>query len=210
MKARLMLAALVLIVAGCVTPPSPEPEQTSPPSPELEQTSPPSKPDEPSASAESAEREARLEPERAPSRADTAARLRSEDLERLLSYFEHVRKLPAAELVRESESARAAFMGSRADFDRMRLAILISIPNTALNDDQRAADLLNPLVKNESSSLHGLALVMSAHLQERRRLETGMQGLQQNVQRLQQKLDALMSLERSLIDREQSTPPRKR
>ena len=197
MKARLMLAVIMLAVAGCVTPP-PEPEQTPPP-----------KPGEPSASAESPEREARVEPESAPSR-EAAARLRSEDLERLLSYFEHVRKLPAVELVRESESARGAFTRSRADFDRMRLAILLSIPNTALNDDQRAADLLDPLVKNQSASLHGLALIMSAHLQERRRLETGMQGLQQNVQGLQQKLDALMSLERSLIDREQSTPARKR
>ncbi|MNC98647.1 hypothetical protein D3C83_166750 [compost metagenome] len=58
--------------------------------------------------------------------------------------------------------------------------------------------------------MRGLALVMSAHLQERRRLESGMQNLQQNVQGLQQKLDALMSLERSLIDREQGTPARKR
>jgi hypothetical protein len=197
MKARWLLVPIVLAVAGCVVPPPTEPEQ--PP--------PPSKPEESSASGESPESEARVEP---PPRAEIPARVRSEDLERLLSYFEHVRKLPAAELVRESESARAAFMRGRADFDRMRLAILISIPNTALNDDQRAADLLDPLVKNQSSSLHGLALVMSAHLQERRRLETGMQGLQQNVQRLQQKLDALMSLERSLIDREQSTPARKR
>jgi hypothetical protein len=197
MKARWLLVPVVLAVAGCVVPPPTEPEQ--PP--------PPSKPEESSAPGESPESEARVEP---PPRAEIPARIRSEDLERLLSYFEHVRKLPAAELVRESESARAAFMRGRADFDRMRLAILISIPNTALNDDQRAADLLDPLVKNQSSSLHGLALVMSAHLQERRRLETGMQGLQQNVQRLQQKLDALMSLERSLIDREQSTPARKR
>ena len=197
MKARWLLVPIVLAVAGCVVPPPTEPEQ--PP--------PPSKPEESSAPGESPENEARVEP---PPRAEIPARIRSEDLERLLSYFEHVRKLPAAELVRESESARAAFMRGRADFDRMRLAILISIPNTALNDDQRAADLLDPLVKNQSSSLHGLALVMSAHLQERRRLETGMQGLQQNVQRLQQKLDALMSLERSLIDREQSTPARKR
>jgi hypothetical protein len=197
MKARWLLVPIVLAVAGCVVPPPTEPEQ--PP--------PPSKPEESSAPGESPESEARVEP---PPRAEIPARVRSEDLERLLSYFEHVRKLPAAELVHESESARAAFMRGRADFDRMRLAILISIPNTALNDDQRAADLLDPLVKNQSSSLHGLALVMSAHLQERRRLETGMQGLQQNVQRLQQKLDALMSLERSLIDREQSTPARKR
>jgi hypothetical protein len=138
------------------------------------------------------------------------ARLPPGDVERLLSYFEQIRKLPAAELGRENDSARAAFTRTRSDFDRMRLAIVLSIPNTALSDDQRAVDLLDPLVKSQNSSLRGLAFLVSAHLQERRRLESGMQSLQQNMQGLQQKLDALMSLERSLIDREQAAPARKR
>jgi hypothetical protein len=198
MNMRLILAGIVLVLAGCVTPPPAEPEE-----------SPPAvKPQE--SLGETQEREARPESEVAPSRVEIPARPDPEDLERLLSYFEHVRKLPAVDLVRESESARTAFTRTRSDFDRMRLAMLLSIPNTALSDDQRAADLLDPLVKNQNSSLRGFALLMSAHLQERRRLESGMQSLLQNAQRLQQKLDALMSLERSLIDREQSAPARKR
>jgi hypothetical protein len=200
MTARWILPIIALMLAGCVTPPPATPEP--PPSA--------AKPEESAVPGEAQEREARIEPEATQSRTEIPARARGDDVERLLSYFEQIRKLPAADLARENEGARAAFTRTRSEFDRMRLAMLLSLPNTALSDDQRAADLLEPLVKNENSSLRGLALVMSAHLQERRRLESGMQNLQQNVQGLQQKLDALMSLERSLIDREQGTPARKR
>lgn len=201
MTARLLLTAIALVLAGCVTPPPAEPEQPAVPA---------ARPEESPAPAETPEREARIEPEGTSPRAETPGWVRLDEVERLLTYFEQIRKLPAADFARENEGARAAFTRTRSEFDRMRLAMLLSVPNTALSDDQRAAELLEPLVKNQNSSLRGLALVMSAHLQERRRLESGMQNLQQNVQGLQQKLDALMSLERSLIDREQGTPARKR
>ena len=195
MSARRLLAALALLVAGCVTPP-PEPEAEVFPQPaETVKETP-----EPNA------RTAVI----APQPGETPRRVRNDEVERLLAYFENVRKLPPADLAREGESARAAFNRTRSDFDRARLALLLSIPNTALNDDQRAFDMLDPLVKNPSANLHAFAILVSAHVQERRRLESSMQNLQHNVQGLQQKLDALMSLERSLIDREQPIPPRKR
>jgi hypothetical protein len=194
MNARRLLAGLTFLLAGCVTPP-PEPE------------APRAEP------AESVKEAPDPDPKVAviaPPPGEIPKRVRNDDVERLLSYFESVRKLPPADLAREGEGARAAFSRTRSDLDRARLALLLSIPNTALNDDQRAFDLLDPLVKNPSSNLHALATLVSAHVHERRRLESGMQNLQNNVQGLQQKLDALMSLERSLIDREQPIPPRKR
>ena len=192
----LVLAALVL--GGCVTPPPASEAPASPaaaPAPSNETP------------AEPPEAVARIEPQIV---APAPPPVRSDDVDRLLSYFEHVRKLPAGEFLRESDSARNAFNRTRSDFERARYAMLLSVPNTPVNDDPRALDLLDPLVKNPASNLHGLALLVSAHVQERRRLESGMQNLQQNVQGLQQKLDALMSLERSLMNREQPPPPRKR
>lgn len=192
MRTRLpVLAALLL--AGCVMPP-----------PGSEAPTTASQPGE--AQAEPPQAIARIEPAVVPPHAP----VRSDDVERLLSYFEHSRKLPAGEFARESDSARNAFNRTRSDFDRARYAMLLSVPNTPVNDDARALELLDPLVKSPGSNLHGLALLVAAHVQERRRLESGMQNLQQNVQGLQQKLDALMSLERSLINREQPPPPRKR
>ncbi|HEX6002892.1 MAG TPA: hypothetical protein VFZ14_02735 [Burkholderiales bacterium] len=200
MMLRTALAALALLgLAGCVTPPA----ETQPP---------PAAPQSPVETAPPPETqpEVRYEPEIVYPRAEPAPVRRADDVERLLAYFEQIRKLPPPELQRENESARTAFNRTRSDFDRMRLALILSVPNTALTDDQRAYELLDPVVKNRTSTLNGLALLMSTYLQERRRLETGMQHLQQNVQGLQQKLDALMSLERTLIDREQSTSPRKK
>ena len=196
---RWSMAGIALIIAGCVTPPPEEPP--APVSVAKPETAPP---------AEAPDTEARAQPAIIAPPVEPPPRPRADDVERLLVYFEHVRKLPAPELGRENEIARAAFNRTRSEFDRVRLAMLLSVPNTAIADEQRAYDLLDPVVKNPTSPLHGLALLMTTNLQERRRLESNMQQLQQNVQGLQNKLDALMSLERTLIDRDKSPPQRKR
>jgi hypothetical protein len=117
------------------------------------------------------------------------------ELERLLDYFRALRRLSAAELVREYEHARAAFLRSRSDYDRMRLALLLSLPNTPFNDEGRALELLEPMLRAPGSLLQGLALLMYVMVYEQRRLE-------QNMGKLQEKLDALKSLERKLLERE--------
>lgn len=132
----------------------------------------------------------------APSEVESA-REPGTELERLLNYFQRIRKLAAPELGRENDSARVAFTRSRSDFDRLRLAMVLSLPSTAFYDDARSLDLLDPVVKNQNAPLHGLALLMSVYVQEQRRLGQSAQGVQQ-------KLDALKSMERSLIEREQA------
>ena len=124
------------------------------------------------------------------------------ELERLLNYFQRLKKLTGAALGRENDSARVAFTRSRSDFDRLRLAMVVSLPNTPFNDDPRALDLLEPVAKNQNAPLHGLALLMSVFVQEQRRLGQSAQGMQQ-------KLDALKAMERSLIEREQAGQKRR-
>jgi hypothetical protein len=116
------------------------------------------------------------------------------DAENLLLYYEHVRKLAAADLNREHDAARQVYTRSRSDYSRVRFAMVLSLPNTAVSDEGRALELLEPVSKNQGSSLHGLAYLLASHLQERKRLDANAQGLQQ-------KLDALRSLERSMIER---------
>lgn len=116
------------------------------------------------------------------------------DAENLLYYFAHLRKLSPPELVKEHDAARQAYGGARSDYNRLRLAMTMTLPNTAFHDEPRALDLLDPLAKNSGSPLSGLALLLASQIQERRRLDA-------NAQALQQKLDALKSLERSLIER---------
>ena len=134
---------------------------------------------------------------------------RTMEVDNLLTEFERLRRLPAAEVAREQEAARQAFNQTRSDPARVRLAMTMTVPGAAGNDETRALDLLDPLVKNPTAPLHGLAFLMAAYIQEQRRLAVQVQGLQQNAQGLQQnvhalekKLDALRTLERSLSERE--------
>jgi hypothetical protein len=126
--------------------------------------------------------------------AQAGGRRPASDVDSLVMYHEHIRKLPAAELAREHEAARQTYNRDRSAFNRVRLAMMLSLPNTPFNDDGRAIDLLDPVVRDANGKLHALALMLTSHLQEQRRLSASLHGLQQ-------KLDALRSLERSLIER---------
>jgi phage shock protein A len=99
----------------------------------------------------------------------------------------------------------------------------LAVPGSPPGEELRALELLDPVVKNQSAALHGIAFLMVAYIQEQRRLFAQVQGLQQNnqglqqnvqalqqnVQGLQQKLDALRTLERSLTERREPAPKRK-
>jgi hypothetical protein len=112
------------------------------------------------------------------------------DSETLLTYFDQVRKLPAAEYAREVDVVRKLYARVHTDVVRMRYAILLSAPAAAPGDEVRAMELLDPLLKSADAGLRALATLLSAQIQEQRR-----------AQGLQQKLDALMSLDKSMIER---------
>lgn len=114
----------------------------------------------------------------------------SGDSESLLRYFEYVRKLPAAEFPKEQETVRQLYAGSRSDFNRVRYAMLLSVPGAAPSEEARALDALEPLLRNPGAELHSVAYAVSVHIQEQRRSHA-----------LQQKLDALKSLDKKLIER---------
>ena len=115
--------------------------------------------------------------------------------ETLLVYYQNLRKLSGGDLSRELESARHAYVRTRTDYERVRFAMVLSLPGYSFSDEARALELLAPVSKNPNGQLQSLAYLLAAHLQERRRLDASTQGLQQ-------KLDALRSLERSMIERQ--------
>ena len=187
MRRRALAALLALALAGCV---APQPDSEPPP-----ESWPAVKPVTP-------------KPEPIVERPNPT--------ETLLAEFERFRRLSAADLAREQEAARQAFAETRSDASRVQLAMALSVTGSTSADDARALELLDPLVRNLTSPLHGIAFLLAAHIQEQRRLVTqlqtaqqnnqglqqNVQALQQNVQGLQQKLDALRTLERSLSERE--------
>lgn len=122
--------------------------------------------------------------------------LPASDLESLLLYFQHIKSLPGGELGKEHDRVRQAYIKSHSDIDRVRLAMMLSLPNAPFRDEPRAIELLDPIAKNRRAPLRGLAFLLLSSIKEQKKLDA-------NVQVLQKKLDALMSLERSLTEREQ-------
>ena len=188
MRSLSVLAAVCGLLAACATPP-PETERKAPPAEVADATS----------AVESAQ----------PLPAPIVIIPRTDEAEAALAYFDRVRRMPQADLARELESTRATYGRTHADTDRVRLAMLFALPNSAVTDDARALDLLEPLVKTPAHALHYVAVLLSTYVQEQRRLTVSAQALQKDVQTLQQKLDALRSLERALSERE-GVPPRRR
>src|SRR3712207_3106997 len=70
------------------------------------------------------------------------------------SDFERLRRLPPVELAREQESARQGFNQLRTENARLRLGMALGVPGLP-GTEERALEVLEPLVKNPSSSLHG-------------------------------------------------------
>ncbi|MBY0268161.1 MAG: hypothetical protein K2W84_17220 [Burkholderiales bacterium] len=117
------------------------------------------------------------------------------DVQEALAYHAQLRRAGARELQQEQELARRIFLKSADDRARMRYALAMTMPGAATADVTRALDALDPLTRNAEAPLHGLALLLSAQLQEQRRSEM-------QVQALQHKLDALLELERSMTSRD--------
>lgn len=206
MRLRGVLAVALLVVGGCA---AMEESRVAPkPGSETARATPqPSNPVPPVAIVAPAPRPVQPEPEPVPPSRVPPPTIKPSEVEILLTEFERVRRLPAVEIVREQDAARQAFSQSRSDAARVRLAMMLAIPGIPGGEDVRALELLDPIVRNPTASLHGFAFLLAAYIQEQRRLATQVQGLQHNVQALQQKLDALRTLERSLTERES---PRRR
>jgi hypothetical protein len=134
-----------------------------------------------------------------------APRPRSE-ADSLLSYFEYLRRLPAAELAKEQEAVRVLFARTRTDYVRVRFAIASSTPGGSRFDDGRALEALAPLLKNADAPLHGIAFMVGAQIQEQRRA----QEEQRRAQALNEKLDALKQLEKQMIERDPAAAARQR
>lgn len=203
----LCLAALLLGAGGCANV-----EEKPPPAPRSVQATPPPVVKPPVL--------AKVAPAPTPTLASpppVAEPVRANEVETLVAEFARLRRLPPAELAREQEAARQSFSQSRSESSRVRLAMALGMPGTQASDESRALDLLEPLLRSPTASLHALAVLLSAYLQEQRRLDSqiaglqqNVQGLQQNVHGLQQKLDALTNLERSLSGRGGSSAVRRR
>ena len=135
------------------------------------------------------------------------------DADLLIQYGVYVRSLNAADALYELENVKQT-VAKNHDVNRLRLAMLYSLPSQALHDDAKCLAVLEPVIKESSSvELRNFALLLQALVVDNKRLsENGQtlalklrEGQKQNEQ-LQHKLEALKSIEKSLIDRDGQQP----
>jgi len=121
---------------------------------------------------------------------------------RALDYFNRIRQRPTREQRIELDTLRKTHAGSYSDHDRVRIALLLSLPNTPFADDAQALELLEPLARDTANEYHALAQLMTTLINEHRRLD-------RQSAALQQKLDRIRALEKEMQQRA-TTPERKR
>lgn len=177
----------------------------------------------PSASASAPQGETRLPvaaeaaPAAAPAASAAVPRVEPADAaaRRLLAYQEQLRQLPAAELGAELTRQNAALAASgNAPAVALELALVLAQTRNPA-DTQRALGLLEPIARNptpEQQPWQGLARLLLVRVAEQRRLEdqverqaAQLRESQRNVQQLNEKLEALKAIERSLNNR--APPP---
>ncbi len=105
---------------------------------------------------------------------------------------------PGEDLKRELVAANTALARTRSDANRIRVAMLLTLPLAGPPDDARALSLLEPVVgkSGNSSPLKQIAVVLYAQILERSR---SVREEQRRTAAAQEKLDALRAVERSLL-----------
>jgi len=141
------------------------------------------------------------------------------DLDRIAKFYDRLIPMKSGELARELDSSREAFEKDKSDFNRLQLALLLSLPGTTFRDDNAALALLNAFVKDKSpegSTLRPLAILLHSELLELRRIDEALlqqaaklKDEQRRSEALQQKLDAILEMEMKMIEREQNLPKKK-
>ena len=124
----------------------------------------------------------------------------NEEAEEALVILNDLQKLVLAstdEQKRELNLASQAVTRQRSDLARLRLGLLQSLPANGA-DENRAIVTLEPLLK-ANGPVRAAAVVILAQLGERQR---SLREEKKRSEDLQQKLDALKALERSLLGRE--------
>jgi len=135
-------------------------------------------------------------PDPAPAAAEPSAEER--EFTALLADLQRYAALPGEEARRELAAQSQALNRTRSDAVRVRVAVLHTLSRQGAQDDQRALQLLDAVVKTNPApvAVKQLAAVLSAQIAERVR---AVREEQARSEAALQKLEALRAMERSLL-----------
>jgi hypothetical protein len=139
-----------------------------------------------------------------------------------------VARAPAAEQKASLARAQEAFTRDTSVTNRLRLATLLAVLPAPLRDDARALELLGPVADPAASGAGRYAALLSAQVMERQRLGREIERLRadraavekehaaadkerdKREETLRQQLEALRTIERSILEREEKLRKRQR
>lgn len=122
----------------------------------------------------------------------------SDSAEGLLNYGARLRSIRAETLEQEYMRAAAAVADDSTAPNRIRLALLLSLPGASFQDHVRAKAQLEKVLgdsADETRPYHDVARFLLALLNERRQLESSLADERRQRQELQQKLEQLKAIE---------------
>ena len=126
-------------------------------------------------------------------------------------------RAPAAEQKAALSRAQAAFVADGNALNRLRLGALLALLPPPLRDDARAAELLEPIADAGSPGIGRTALILQQQVAERQRLTRELERIERAARErqqadrerdkreeaLKQQLEALRSIERGIMEREE-------
>ena len=125
-----------------------------------------------------------------------------------MRYYDTLSGLSGTALFTEYQNASLEFSHSGSDLDRVKVGVLLALPNTSFHDLQASLNLLNTAVIKDPG-LKSLAGMLGGALLQEQQSENAVRDLAQMLkdekkhsESLQGKIDAIKSMEKSFILRD--------
>lgn len=133
----------------------------------------------------------------------------------LMIYAKRFGELSAENQKKEYAMVMQALNRNKKDtFNRLKAALIYSLPNSRLRDNTRALPLLADLQRDKlaEDDVSALVSILKDYVEDRQKLEDSNNKLAQKIKdeqrradELQQKLDALKNIDKTMIERGQGT-----
>jgi len=132
----------------------------------------------------------------------------SGQMDDMMQYYDSLKKQSPSELARVYDRVKQNFGQNKSDANRIRLALLLTLPNASFRDIPAALHLLNewPRDSKHANNLQSFRNLLAALLADQQRLSSNLEEASQKLKEeqkradtLQHQIDAIKSMEKNLI-----------
>jgi hypothetical protein len=134
--------------------------------------------------------------------------------DRIIAEAVQTSRAPAAEQKAALTRAQQSFSASPSPLNRVRVGALLATLPPPLRDDAKATEMLEPVADASSAGPGRLAAMLLSQINERQRLARDRQQSDREREKreetMRQQLEALRSIERGILEREEKLRSRQR